>query len=214
MIAATALPEIKAPLPIRQAPFVQQVAKQPETKRITWEEFERRYLSREDKFKYEWVNGEIEKTERAMNQYQTHIATNLIRFFFSLFTQKKVAGRLSEETDTFFLPKTHRRPDLAWFSERQLARMAHGENQVPEFVIEVISTTDQINKVGKKMRNYRDAGVKVVWLIFPLLEEVQIHHGAKSEVFSGDQVISAAPVLPAFSMKVCDVFKKPEKQTT
>ncbi|MEK7256710.1 MAG: hypothetical protein AAB316_18290, partial [Bacteroidota bacterium] len=112
MIAATALPEMKAPLSVRQAPFVQKKTEQTEPKRISWEEFERRYLSREDKFKYEWVDGLVEKTERTMNQYQTHIATNLVRFFFELFTQKKVTGRLSEETDTFFLPKAHRRPDL------------------------------------------------------------------------------------------------------
>ncbi len=211
MIAATALPEMKAPLSVRQAPFVQKKTEQTEPKRISWEEFERRYLSREDKFKYEWVDGLVEKTERTMNQYQTHIATNLVRFFFELFTQKKVTGRLSEETDTFFLPKAHRRPDLAWFSEEQLAKMAHGENQVPEFVIEVISTADQINKVGKKLRNYRAADVKVVWLIFPDLEEIHVYRGVKSVIYAGDQMVSAAPALPAFSLKVNDVFKKPQK---
>lgn len=31
-------------------------------KLISWEAFEKKYLSREDRFKYEWVNGTVEKT--------------------------------------------------------------------------------------------------------------------------------------------------------
>jgi Uma2 family endonuclease len=34
------------------------------TKQVTWEEFQRRYLNRENSFKYEWVNGEVVKTKR------------------------------------------------------------------------------------------------------------------------------------------------------
>ncbi|MFT4762726.1 MAG: Fe-S cluster biosynthesis and repair protein YggX [Paraglaciecola sp.] len=30
--------------------------------KISWESFQREYLTRKDNFKYEWVNGEIEKT--------------------------------------------------------------------------------------------------------------------------------------------------------
>lgn len=178
---------------------------------ISWEEFQRKYLSREDKFKYEWVNGMVEKTERTMNQYQIFIATNLMRFFFELFNEKKVSGLLTKETDTLFLETIHRRPDMAWFSEKQLAFMAYGENQVPAFVIEIISSNDQINKVQKKMKNYRDAGVEVVWQIFPELLEVNVFHGSKMTTLSGDEVCPAAPALPEFALKVSDIFKKPPK---
>ncbi len=192
-----------------QTQVVQKKAEQAEPKRITWEEFERRYLSREDKFKYEWVNGLVEKTERTMNQYQFFIWTNLHRFFEDLRRAGKISGDISTEVDTFFLPKVHRRPDIVWFSDEQLVRMAKGENQVPEFVIEVVSNRDNVKKLTLKMRNYRDAGVKVVWQIHPDTEEVIVSHGKNSVTYTIDETCSAAPVLPAFAMKVSDIFKKP-----
>ena len=36
-------------------------------KKISWETFKNRYLSREDDFMYEWVNGYVEKTKRSIN---------------------------------------------------------------------------------------------------------------------------------------------------
>jgi hypothetical protein len=32
-----------------------------EPRKISWQEFERRYLTREDKYKYEWLIGVVEK---------------------------------------------------------------------------------------------------------------------------------------------------------
>ena len=97
---------------------------------------------------------------------------------------------------------------MAWFSEKQLAFMAYGENQVPAFVIEIISSNDQINKVQKKMKNYRDAGVEVIWQIFPELLEVNVFHSSKMTTLSGDEVCPATPALPEFSLKLSDIFKK------
>ena len=77
-------------------------------KQISWVEFQKRYLHRDDKFKYEWVNGFVEKTPRTMNQLQQIIFDNLVDFFDKLRAEGKVNGRLSAEVDTFFLDKVHR----------------------------------------------------------------------------------------------------------
>jgi Uma2 family endonuclease len=137
------------------------------------------------------------------------LSDSLIQLFFKLKFDNKVSGRLTKEVDTFFLPKVHRRPDMCWFSDEQSARIAEGENQIPAFVIEFLSKNDQINEVSRKLKNYQDAGVKVVWLIFPELEEVQIYHGVKSVTYRGEETISAAPVLPEFKLTVAGVFQKP-----
>ncbi|MCC6725045.1 MAG: Uma2 family endonuclease, partial [Saprospiraceae bacterium] len=146
-----------------------------------------------------------------MNQYQDFLADNLIQLFYKLKFTGKLTGRLTKEVDTFFLSDIHRRPDMLWFSDEQSAHMAYGENQIPAFVIEIISTNDQINKVYKKLKNYNDAGVKVVWLVFPEFEEVQIYQGVKSIMYKKNEVISAAPALPDFKLKVSELFAKPPK---
>jgi Uma2 family endonuclease len=197
-MAATAIQEkISTPLMI--------VEKQ---KLVSWREFENKYLTREDNFKYEWVNGIIEKTPRSMDQKQQFLYDNLSDFLTDLRLAGQANGRLSAEVDTFFMDKTHRRPDIAYFSDEQRKKMADGINQVPKFVIEVISTKDQINLVHEKMQNYRDAEVEVIWHIFPLLNEIHVYNGLKMSICKGNMLCSAEPVIPNFKLSVNQIFKK------
>lgn len=177
---------------------------------ISWEAFKAKYLSREDGYKYEWLNGIVEKTKRTMDYTQFYIAQNLRDLFEDLRYAKKIKGILISEGDVFFLEK-HRRPDIAYFTPEQVDAAADGINPMPEFVIEIISNTDAINRVNKKIVNYREAGVKVVWHIFPKEQEVHIYCGNNLKtvyIKSADETCSADPVLPDFKMPVSDIFKR------
>ena len=177
---------------------------------ISWEAFQRRYLTREDAYKYEWLNGTIEKTKRTMDKTQFYILRNLLEKFRELQFSNKTDGELITEGDVFFLEK-HRRPDIAFFDAQQIEDAADGINTVPKFVIEVISNTDAINRVNKKMQNYRDADVEVVWHIFPQSQEVHIYGGENLDtvhIKRGDMICSVNPTLPDFNMPVSDIFKR------
>lgn len=176
---------------------------------VSWQEFEQQYLGREDAFRYEWVRGAVVKTPRAMNQYQYFILDNLTEFFNRLRMENKASGKLYAEIDTFFQKNVHRRPDLAWFSDEQVARMARRENQVPKFVIEIISENDVVDKLLDKLKDYHDAQVGVVWLISPSLEQVHIFAAGVSMICTGDMLCSAAPVLPGFEISANAIFEKP-----
>jgi Putative restriction endonuclease len=105
-------------------------------KPISWEEFQRKYLSREDEFKYEWVNGIVVKTKRSMDKTQLYLLENLLEHFDLLKTQGKVQGRLISEPDLFFLTN-HRRPDIALLSKKQIYALAEPKAyEVPAFIIE------------------------------------------------------------------------------
>ena len=180
-------------------------------RRITWSEFEKRYLSREDGYKYEWVNGMVEKTAYTMNPSQLYIQRNLTAIFRQLHTAGTVDGELLAEPDLLFFPEVHRRPDFAWLTNQQIDHLAQpGAIEIPAFVIEVVSNRDAVLKLVDKMRHYRTAGVQVVWLIYPAQQEVHVYGGPELEqmvVRTGDKLCSAAPVLPAFSFPVGDIFR-------
>jgi Uma2 family endonuclease len=173
-------------------------------RKISWEAFQRIYLSREDNFKYEWVDGIVEKTPRTMDRKQFYIHLNLQDFLKTL----PVDGLFIPEGDNFF-SGAHRRPDIAYYTREQI-RLAQEEDNtvIPQFVIEVISTNDQMNKVVKKMKNYRAADVPVVWHIFPLQNEIHVYHGKNMTICVGDDMCSAEPVIPDFVISVNDVLKK------
>jgi Uma2 family endonuclease len=176
-------------------------------KRISWAAFKADYLEREDGFNYEWVNGAVEKTPRSMNRKQFYIVQNLQRFFSQLYSDGKVSGSLIPEGDTFF-GENHRRPDVAYYTDEQIESAAEDNEAEPQFIIEIISTTDEMNRVHRKMKDYRASEIPVVWHIFPELHEVHVFHGRKSEIFIGDEICSAAPVLPGFQMSVDAIFKR------
>lgn len=176
-------------------------------KKISWEEFQRKYLSREDQYKYEWVNGLIEKTPRTMDKTQLYILTNLIRFLYSLkASYPKIDGDLVAEGDTFFAGN-HRRSDIAYYTEAQIQAARNNEDVHPDFVIEVISKNDQAEKLVKRMGDYWAAGVQVIWQIYPENKQIHVYHGKHMTVCSGDDLCSAEPVVPGFVLPVHEVFK-------
>ena len=183
---------------------------------ITWEAFQAMYLDREDGFKYEWLNGTIEKTERTMDKTQFYIINNLINHFTLFKFKHQIEGQIITEGDVFFLDK-HRRPDMAYFTIEQIELAADDKlDSAPEFVIEIISPTDNINRVNTKIGNYRDANVKIVWHIFPESKEIHVYGGENLDIVHikwGDAICSADPVLPDFQMSVSDVFKRKNKET-
>lgn len=179
-------------------------------KGISWEAFQEKYLTREDGYKYEWLNGIVEKTPYSMDKSQLYILRNLLDFFMKLKFTGKISGQLMPEADLFF-QENHRRPDVCWLADEQIDRLARGEYEVPAFVIEVVSNNDKINKVAHKMQDYRAAKVKAVWHILPDHEEVHVYAGENLEqmsVCSGDKECSAAPALPGFVMPAKDIFRK------
>lgn len=185
---------------------------QSKPKKVSWAAFEAKYLTREDAWKYEWVDGIVEKSKRTMHEEHFNILANLRSFFISLLTSGKASGLLEEGIDIFFQERVHRRPDLVYFTEAQRISMAHGNREIPEFVIEIISSNDQMNLVHKKMQHYHAANVKVVWHIFPELEEVHVYHGNQMTICSGEILCSAVEVIPGFELPAAAIFAIPEGQ--
>ena len=105
-----------------------------------------------------------------MDYKQLQIVENILAFFDELKMLKNIKGRMHEEVDTFF-DTHHRRPDICFISTEQLKKI-QTEAPVPSFVVEIISTTDRINRVNRKVDDYFNAGVKVLWHVFPESKKV------------------------------------------
>lgn len=177
---------------------------------ISWEDFQREYLSREDGYTYEWLNGKVERTPNAMNAAQLYLLNNLLNLFMRLKFEGQLSGQLMPESDLFF-GDHHRRPDVCWLADQQINALAEGKYEVPAFVIEVISNHDEMNTVVGKMQDYRAAGVQVVWHILPNHGEVHVYKGRALEemkVCQGEDWCDAAPALAQFRMHAQEVFQR------
>jgi Uma2 family endonuclease len=174
-------------------------------RRISIEKFLEKYRKGRNGYKYEWNNGIIEKTI-ATNQNELYISQNLMEFFFGL--QPRPSGILSQEIETWTTEVQWRKPDLAYFTQAQIRLGRNNVNTVPSFVIEVISQYDPINTVNDKVIEYFNAGVKVVWHIFPSQKMVYVFTSIKNiTVCMGEDICSAELAITGYSLSVNDIFK-------
>lgn len=172
---------------------------------LTLEQFRRRYSDREDGYKYEFDNGIIEKSPSHLKVKQFHIVDNLTEAFRKTAAFQQ-GGRLATEIEQLTSTTQLRRPDLAYLSRKKIQ---NNDESVSEFVIEIISPTDNYLKVNKKLREYFKAGVKVVWQIVPEEQTVYVYTSpTKVTICEGDMVCSAAPVASDFTIAAKDIFVK------
>ena len=181
---------------------------EPKKKYISWIDFQKRYLTREDGFKYEWLNGIIEKTPRTMNYNQFYIWDNLCEFLRQLENKNgQRIGSFPMEGDIFFL-SNHRRPDICFISVEQMIGTRLNTAPKPEFIVEVLSPSDNINRVNDKVENYFAAGVKVLWHVFPDQEIIHVYSDSRTmNICRNTDICSAESVIEGFALSVKDIFK-------
>jgi Uma2 family endonuclease len=157
-----------------------------------------------DGHKYEWNDGEIIRFT-GMKKKQYYIYTILNK----LFTKKGYVetGTLMAEPDVMLTGIQMRRPDIAYFTDVQIYQGRKGVDVIPEFVIEIISESDQLSRVEEKLTEYFKAGVKVIWNIIPEQEVVYVYTSRRDvKICLENDICSAKPVLPDFEISVAALF--------
>lgn len=161
-----------------------------------------------DGFKYEWNDGEIIRFEK-MKKKHLFIIRRLQQLFFRSVSFSKGAAIIMEQ-DVMLTGIQMRRPDLAYFSGSQIDNSFNEEEPIPEFLIEIISPTDDAIKIEEKLAEYFKSSVKVVWHVYPENKVVYVYTSRKQvKICTDTDVCSAAPVLSDFDIPVNDLFALP-----
>ena len=154
--------------------------------------------------KYEWNDGEIIKFT-GMNKKQLYIYEALNNLFVEKGFWK--IGTFVAKYDTMLSGIQMRRPDVAYFTKEQVRNTKEGIDEIPAFVVEIISTNDKLYEVEKKITEYFKHGVKVVWNILPDEKTVHVYTSRRNvKICFEDDICSAAPVLPEFEISVSQIF--------
>ena len=161
-----------------------------------------------DGYKYEWYEDQLIRFS-GMKRKQYFIYSILSDLFYEKGYQQ--TGTFMAEPDVMLTPKQMRRPDIAYFTKEQIRQSRLGQDVIPPFVVEVISPTDDAEAVETKITEYFKAGVQVVWQIYPNNQLLYIYISRKQVIIClDDDICSAAPVLPDFTIRVNDLFALPE----
>ena len=98
-------------------------------------------------------------------------------------------------------------PDLSWLSPEQLAELGPALPRIvtvcPTFVGEIMSETDRLPPVQRKMERYIANGALLGWLIDPYRRRVYVYRpGVEVEMLEDPETVSGEPVLPGFVFEV------------
>ena len=100
------------------------------------------------------------------------------------------------------------RPDALGLSPEQVAELPPvGDDRpitvCPAFVVEIMSGTDTLAPLQRKMERYVANGALLGWLIVPRRRQVHIYRpGVDVEILDDPETISGEPVLPGFVFAV------------
>jgi Uma2 family endonuclease len=94
-----------------------------------------------------------------------------------------------------------------WSFERQPHEPVDYFDTVPDLAVEVISPSDRRKDVLYKVRQYLDAGVRLVWLADPETETITVYRGSMTGTeLPADAILDGGDVPPGFSRRVGEFF--------
>jgi Uma2 family endonuclease len=118
-------------------------------------------------------------------------------------------GVVFDSSTCFKLPNgAFRSPDAAWIKRDRWDTLTSEQKQkfppiCPDFVIELRSPTDAIEKLREKMREYLANGCRLGWLIDPQTQQVEIYRPDQDvEVLSSPTTLSGEAVLSGFVLNL------------
>ena len=167
---------------------------------------------RDDEHQYEIVDGNrLEKP--AMSTISTRLSF-LIAHYLELFVSANRLGRAFME-QIFWLNKSRklaRRPDAAYVSydrwpEDKPLLDTDPWDLVPELAVEVMSPSNSSQATEGKIEEYFEAGVQLVWLVYPKLRKVYVYQSATEvRILTHKDVLDGGSVLPEFRLPLTNIF--------
>ena len=105
-----------------------------------------------------------------------------------------------------------RSPDVSWIEINRWQAVPEAQQRKfapidPDFVVELMSPTDEKCDLQQKMLEYMNCGVKLGWLICPDEKQVEIYRlGKKKEVLDNPSSLSGEELMPGLTVDLTDIL--------
>ncbi|WP_442946880.1 Uma2 family endonuclease [Nostoc sp. CMAA1605] len=131
-----------------------------------------------------------------------------------LWNRQAKLGIVFDSSTGFHLPDgSDRFPDAAWIRQDRWDALSIEQQETfapicPDFVLELRSKSDSIEKLRTKMREYINNGARLGWLIDCKHQRVEIYRpGQAVETLNHPVSLSGEDVLPGFVLDLTEVWR-------
>jgi Uma2 family endonuclease len=139
----------------------------------------------------------------------TTLTCRLCSYYLTGFVKDNKLGWVFNSDTDFELPGIgKRRPDVSFCSFETLPRVPRSAiPTLPDLAVEITSSRDEIDPTDKKVKEYRRLKVKLIWVIKPEGEVVEVYRNGQPAALLGvDDTLDGEHVLPGFKLPVSKLF--------
>ena len=127
--------------------------------------------------------------------------------------RKKGLGKAFDSSTGFQLPNGAKRsPDLSWITLEKWNALTPTQRRkflpiCPDFVVELVSESDDLKEIEEKMQEYLDNGLGLGWLMIPKTRQVQIYRPQQTlEILESPLSLSGESVLVDFVLDLTPIW--------
>ena len=159
----------------------------------------------------ELVDGTL--VEKAVGFEQGRLALRLGHLVSSYLDETDLGVGVGADGMMRFAPGLVRIPDVSFVSWDRLPGRESPEEPIPDpapdLAVEVLSEGNTRAEMARKVREYFEAGVVLVWLIDPKKRSARVYSEVgKSILLREDQYLDGGDVLPGFTVKLSDLLDR------
>jgi Uma2 family endonuclease len=166
-------------------------------------------LERGNKRLCELVDGVL--VEKVMSTREARYALFIGRRIDAFAQEQDLGLTLGADGAVRLMPGLVRIPDVSFISWDRLPGEELPDEPVadlaPDLAVEVLSKRNTPKEMSRKLREYFEAGVRLVWLIYPKTQTAEAYT-SPTEVrrIGKKQALSGDDVLPGFTLALSDIF--------
>lgn len=145
---------------------------------------------------------------------ETGIKNFKLTGMFWTWVEKDGSGEGFDSSTGFVLPNGAKRsPDLSWMTLEKWNAIPKAKRKkfapvCPDFVVELRSETDNLNKLKDKMKEYIENGASLGWLIDAAKRKVYVYRpNAEVETLENPSEISGEPLLKGFTLNLKEIWE-------
>ena len=159
-----------------------------------------------------WELDEGELVQVSPNSFQQSKLIQKVYAILQTWLRGKGLGAVAVDTWFEIEPHVVRAPDVAFIPANCLAAIdpRHAPKVVPALVVEVLGPSPSGRDVSRRIEQYREAGVPLIWVVDPDRLEVDVYGGRPLRTLTIGDTLDAAGILPGFSLALSQLFAEDE----
>jgi Uma2 family endonuclease len=177
-------------------------------KKRAWTDEELEALPK-DGYKYELLDGELIMSPAHARHGE--ISMRLGALILS-FADRNDLGKVYDSSTGFRLaPDVLLSPDVSYVSKARLKKILIAPDKfllgAPDLAVEVLSPSDRLQQVHRKLDRYFEHGLRLVWWVDWTKEQVHIYTpDSVNALTRPNDVLSGGNVLPGFKCRLSRIF--------